>query len=374
MGSISILFGNPTKRKVEKPDLSARRKKVMAKNKKKVQKKVAKPAKKTAKKAVKKAVKKVAKKVAPKKAKSIQKKVVKKVKKVSKPVQQALPMEAPKKAPKRRVNRVVKSAKVATPKKRVVKKAAKVASKPRKVKKNKAKKARLVGFTQTKSNMGHALKHGMKVGQTAKKIHSYKKRGKYEMAIRKISNPRGVMRVMKNPIPYVKHNALELSGLAVGGFATGALNAMIDKHLPSVSAKMNGIFKGFAGSVSPLLAGIVIGLLNDKFMKRNEYADAFAKGLIGAGVVGIGVTAANYVFPVKSTTTKGLVDNGFGSLVDNGFGSLVDRGFGSENQLGETEDASYTIGYEADSEDMTIYPQEDHGFTEDMETSESSMG
>jgi len=362
MGSISILFGNP--RKIAKPISSSRSKKVMAKNKKKV-KKVAKPAKKPTKKVAKKAVKKVApKKVAPKKAKSIQKKKVVKAKKVSKPAQISLPLEAPKAPKKRRVrkaSRVVKTVKKAL--KRVAKKAPKKVAK----KVRKASKGRFVGFTQTKKSMGLILKHGMRVGSTQKRIHSYKKKGKYEMSVRKISNPRGVMRVMKNPIPYVKHNALELSGLAVGGFATGALNAMIDKHLPKVSAKMNGIFKGFAGSVTPLLAGVVIGLLNDKFMKKNEYADAFAKGLIGAGVVGIGVTAANYVFPVATTTTKGLVDNGFGGLVDSGFGA--------EQQLGETEDASYTIGYEADSEDMTIYPDLDRGFTEDsMEMSESSMG
>jgi len=356
MGSISILFGNPRK---AKPISSSRSKKVMAKNKKKV-KKVAKPAKKPTKKVAKKAVKKVApKKVAPKKAKSIQKKKVVKAKKVSKPAQISLPLEAPKAPKKRRVrkaSKVVKTVKKAPKARKAVKKAARKAS----------KKAHLIGFTQTKKNMGLALKHGMRVGSIQKKTHSYKKKGKYEMSVRKISNPRGVMRVMKNPIPYVKHNALELSGLAVGGFATGTLNAMIDKHLPKVSSKMNGIFKGFAGSVTPLLAGVVIGLLNDKFMK-NGYADAFAKGLIGAGVVGIGVTAANYVFPVASTTTKGLVDDGFGRLVDSGFGA--------EQQLGETEDASYTIGYEADSEDMTIYPDSDRGFTEDsMEMSETSMG
>jgi hypothetical protein len=175
---------------------------------------------------------------------------------------------------------------------------------------------------------------------------------------------------MKNPIPYINHNALEIGGLAVGGIATTFINNFINNKFPSFAGKMSGVFKNFSGSVTPLATGILLGLLNEKFMKKNEYVEAFAKGLIGAGIVGVGVTAGNMFYPAVSSTTtvKGLEDRGFGALKD--------RGFGSESQqMGETEDASYTIGYEADSEDNTIYPEADRAFTEDsMEFSEASMG
>lgn len=355
MSSISILFGNP-KKKIEKsvkPISQKGSEKIMAKkSKKKVVKKAAKKAspKKTVKKAAKK-VHKVAKKVAPKKVKTTAKKHKKVAKKA--PVQMSLPVVAPKK----KIVRRKKARKVVSH----------VSAKPVKRAKRKASKKQaqhLAGFTAQKKNMGMALRHGFKVGQSAKKLHSYKKKGKYEMSIRKISNPKGVMRLMKNPIPYLNHNALELGGLVVGGFATGAINAFIDKKFPTIAAKLDGVFKNFSGSVVPLATGMIIGLLNEKFMKKNQYADAFAKGLIGAGVVGIGVTAANYVFPV-TTTMKGLEDRGFGALKDQGFGS-------ESQQMGEDDDRSYTIGMESDSEDNTIYPNEDRGYTEDsMESGET---
>ena len=101
---------------------------------------------------------------------------------------------------------------------------------------------------------------------------------------------------------YLGHTALEAGSLVVGGAVYGAINRLVGK-LPG-GAKIQSTFAAIP-VVGPSLPTLIVGALIHKFSK-NKTLDQFAKGLIGASVVGIGVSA--------STKIPGLAGPNFGEV------------------------------------------------------------
>ena len=308
---------------------------------KKARKKAAKKAapKKTAKKAVKKAApKKAVKKVTKKAAKKVTKKATKKAHKKShskspKKKQSALKAKLLKKYQKVTMYKPVEEKKEekktlsAAEKKKIARKLKKhkakeakkakfaVASNPKKKKKKKKAHKKKAHKKAKKMTTSHAApkKSHKKVAKKARKKAHKKVTFKGRKGARKVkknpfkkhkyflkSNPFGgaMNKVEKFTKNVLAHDLGEAGGLLAGGAAIQGIKHLQAKFAPNLSSTLAKIpFVGnFLGSNLDTIIPLLVGAGIHK-MAKNSKAQAVAKGIIGASVVGIGakvyVAAAN---------------------------------------------------------------------------------
>ncbi len=325
-------------KELKKLETQAKRKATMAR-KKAVKKKVAKKATKkkvtrrtTKKKVAKKATKKVARK-------ATKKKVAKKVtrKKVAKKVTRK------KAATKKKV----------TKKKATLKKAAKktISRKPKTITVSSRK-----AYNEAKRNANK----GDIVIHKYKSVNRKKAKRKTGTTIKKYkANPIGGKMKKANDAfkKHLKHDLSEAGGLFVGGFTYQITNKLVAKGLGKVAPELlnkleQGIIGNYIGSIMPIAMAVVIDKVNQKVLKENPQINALAKGLIGAGVVGLGVALHEQVLnedempaSVEGYSDADLLSHDhsmnysgdmgmiqtqdFGSIQYENFGSIQTQDFGS---------------------------------------------
>jgi len=174
---------------------------------------------------------------------------------------------------------------------------------------------------------------------------------------------------MKNVQKYLKHNVSEAGGLAIGGFASEAINAQILSKFPTIGASMGKVFGRFTGSAIPMITGILAGLATSKIKNKKfkESADMIAKGLIGSSVVGIGNIAYNVMYgqsaPVEGfyvgpqqTSSYETQDTDFAGFVTGG--NSMDGFIVGDDSMGYNDYDSADFG-DIDSADFGEYVDSD---------------
>jgi hypothetical protein len=289
--------------------------------------------------------KKVGKKVTKRKvAKKATKKKVTKKKVAKKKV--AKKKVAKKKVTKRKVAKKPTRRKVA--KKKVTKR--KVAKKPRrKVAKKKTTKRKVA--KETSNNRKTFAKKVKKLAKNKSVSRSYKSYGKkankgkkYKTKVTtKRTNPIGgkMKNLSKKAQVLLKHDVGEMGGLVAGGFTYQMASTIARKGLAKIAPNMldkveSSVVGSYLGSILPIALAVGAGAANKKFLKNNKTVDALVKGLVGAGLVGIGVSLHETVMPSTGVATPvagyndaDLLNHDFSSNYEEDLGTLETQNFGN---------------------------------------------
>jgi len=280
--------------------------------------------------------KKVAKKATTRK-KATKKKVAKKKTTKRKVAKKATKRKVAKKATKKKVVRRKATKKKATTRKKVARKkvARKASKKTTSVKTRKA-------YNKKKKTMpkGSSLVHKFKSagrgkGQKGKRYSTVKRT--------KRTNPIGGMmkKIKPNELAkkHLKHDLSEAGGLLAGGFTYQLANKYarmgLEKVAPNALSKLeSGVIGNYIGSLMPILIAVAVDKVNQKSAK-NKQVDALAKGLIGAGVVGLGVALHEQVLgadeapAVAGYSDADLLSHDHSMTYDADMGAMQTEDFGN---------------------------------------------
>lgn len=167
----------------------------------------------------------------------------------------------------------------------------------------------------------------------------------------KRTNPIGgtmLNKVNKMTKDYINHEVSEIGGLFSGGVLHGAANDLITRYVPAnILAKFEGALGPFAGSAAPIL----VGALLSKFGGKNNVVKSVSKGMIGAGIVGLGASAYQIVKPAESTMSgypllSDEVDSEIGNIETSDFGTMdEDYGEVETSDFGEYVNETDDFGY-----------------------------
>jgi hypothetical protein len=267
-----------------------------------------------------------------------------------------------KKATKKKATKKKATKKKATKKKATKKKVAKKASKKkvtrrkvakkstrRKASKKKATKRKPKTINVKTRKKYNAKKKTMAKGSTL--VHKFKSAGRGKQKGRKYSTVKRTKRT--NPIfggkmkkleagfkKYLKHDISEAGGLLAGGFTYQVANSYarkgLEKIAPNVLSKLeSGVLGNYIGSLMPILIAVGVDQINKKALKKNAQLDALSKGLIGAGVVGLGVSlheqilgGADVPAGVEGYSDADLLSHDHSMKYDMDMGSIQTEDFG----------------------------------------------
>lgn len=187
-------------------------------------------------------------------------------------------------------------------------------------------------------------------GRTGKKGARYKK-----AIITKRTNPMGgtmLNKISKFTKAQLNHDISEIGGLYAGGMLHSVSNDLVTRFVPQNILNMfEGALGPFAGSVAPIL----VGVLGSKFGGKNDMIQSVSKGLIGAGIVGLGATTYEMVKPAQTMSGYPMmsseVDSEIGAIETDDFGSMdEDYGAVETDDFGaiETDDFGYMEDYAED--------------------------
>lgn len=255
---------------------------------------------------------------------------------------------AKKKVTKRKVAKKVTRRKVA--KKKTTKKVTRRKATKRKSAKKKVRKSKPIGVTKFKKKVSKATKKKGGLGKGKSRKFSVKRgKRKYSASIKRYKrNPMGGLNMKLNKI--LKHNIAEATGLFLGGATHGGVNDLFARFMPNVADRIQRVLGNFSGAFFPIVAGVGLGIASDKLKgKGKEYASSLAKGLIGAGVVGLGATAYETVRP--SVPMAGMVQD------DLGFDGESDYEIGGyDNQMGVIANSDFdeTTSHQEDADDFGV--------------------